>query len=714
METSGHTSDAAADLEQVVHKASDLHSIIAVTDENGIINYVNRNFIQLSGYGWDELVGKTHAVVNSGFHSPEFFKMLWQYISSGKPWRGNIQNRKKNGEFYWVDTTICPMHNTDGSIFGYTSVRTDVTALVLDKNRRKLEAENAACLKALYEITYATTSVSDVVDAALEILLSVSWLKLSDKGGIFFADPQSKTLHLEGSRNLGELKHVCSRVAFGHCLCGRAAQSQEIQFASCLDERHEVRTENMKPHGHYNVPLMFDHELLGVLVVYLSHGSERCKEQEEFLQTFCSSLAIILRLKQKQIRLNNEVERSNALAKQAQKASEEAMQAAEAKANFLATMSHEIRTPMNSVIGMLYLMEQSDLSKELGEYVSIGKSSADSLMHIIDDILDYSKYEQGAFTLEELPFDLRSLLSQSMEPFRSPAQAKGLELFLQVNEGLPPHIVGDPARLRQILTNLVSNALKFTTSGRIEVKVDMTGTPEDPEMQIMVIDSGPGIEPDALSCIFERFSQADTSITRRFGGTGLGLAICKTLAEAMGGKIGVETVLDEGSRFWLRLPVKAVQSEAIASPLGDDSDKEALMEIPLNILVAEDNLHNQFLIRKMLEANAHHVTCVDDGLQAVELAASMEFDVILMDLQMPVLDGLSATREIRKLHLPYGKVPIYAVSANALSQHHEQTRAAGMDGHINKPIQPVELYGVLAQISADKGIQNAPLVMSCG
>jgi len=701
------------DLGQAIHCASDAHSIIAITDAQGVITYVNRNFLQLSGYQRDELIGKTHAVVNSGFHPTEFFEKLWQRISSGKPWRGNIQNRAKNGDHYWVDTTITPMLDADGTVTGYASVRTDITALVVDKNRRKLEAENAACLKALYEVTYETTSVSEVLDAALHILLSLSWLKLSDKGGIFLADPQSQTLRLESAHQLGALKTLCARVAYGHCLCGRAAQSQELQFASCVDERHDTHFADMQPHGHYNVPLMFDRELLGVLVVYLEDGVQFNPAQADFLQTYCAALAIIIRLKQKQIRLNKEVERSNALAKQAQEASEEAMQAAEAKANFLATMSHEIRTPMNSVIGMLYLMEQSDLNEELSEYVSIGKNSADSLMHIIDDILDYSKYEQGAFTLEEMPFDLRQLLTQSMEPFRAPAQAKGLELYLQVNEGLPPHIVGDPARLRQILTNLISNALKFTAQGRIEVKVDVAGTPDAPEMMVMVIDSGPGIEPESLSGIFERFSQADTSITRRFGGTGLGLAICKTLAEAMGGEIGVETVLDEGSTFWVRLPVCAVAKTVMPQAEGEPAG-EALPTMPLNILVAEDNRHNQFLIRKMLEANAHHVTCVDDGLQAVELAASMEFDVILMDLQMPVLDGLSATREIRKLHSPYGKVPIYAVSANALSQHHEQTKAAGMNGHINKPIQPAELYGVLEQITAEKAAQPGPLLMSFG
>jgi PAS domain S-box-containing protein len=700
--------DVDADLETVIHKASDAHSIIAITDADGIITYVNNNFMRLSGYRWEELVGKTHAVVNSRFHPPDFFEKLWLRISDGQLWRGNIQNRAKNGDLYWVDTTICPMVGENGEIFGFTSVRTDVTALVADKDRRKVEAENAACLKALYEVTYETEGVPEVLDAALKVLLSLSWLKLSDKGGVFLVDEDEETLHLRGAHNLGKLKKKCSHVAFGHCLCGRAAQTKSLQFASCVDERHDVSFPDMEPHGHYNVPLMFERKLLGVLVVYLEDGSQFCETQAEFLQSYCASLAVIISLKQKQLHLGKEVKRSGMLAQKAQKASEAAMQAAGAKANFLATMSHEIRTPMNSVLGMLYLMEESKLNEEQREYAAIGKSSADSLMRIIDDILDYSKYEQGAFALEEIPYNLRDMLSESMEAFKAPARAKGLELLVQVHEEMPARIVGDPARLRQIITNFVSNALKFTSEGRVLVRINTVGTVDAPQMMLMVTDSGVGIEMEALDHIFERFSQADTSITRKYGGTGLGLAICKTLAEAMGGQIGVDTVLDQGSTFWVKLPLVVAEAEMVAIEEDIISIDVAPLDLPLNILVAEDNPHNQFLIRKMLEANDHQVTCVGDGLKAVELAATMAFDVILMDLQMPVLDGLSATQEIRKLHAPYGEVPIYAVSANALGKHHEESKAAGMNGHINKPIQPIELFGTLEKILRAKAEQTYP------
>jgi PAS domain S-box-containing protein len=701
-------------LEQAFHQASNAHSVIAVTDAKGVITQINENFIRLSGYGRDELIGQTHAVVNSGYHSDGFFAKLWQHIASGKPWRGKIQNRAKNGDLYWVDTTIYPMLDAQGAISGYTSIRTDITTLVMEIDRRKQEAENAACLKALYDSSCKLPSIKDVLDSALNVLMNVSWLRLQNKGGIFLVDEQGKSLRLQASHNLGEISSRCSKVTFGHCLCGRAAQSKQTQFASCIDDRHEVRIEGMQPHGHYNVPMLVGEDLLGVLVIYLNHGAKRCSIQEAFLQNFCASLATIIRLKQKQIRLNDEVIRSTTLAKQAQKASEEAMQAAEAKANFLATMSHEIRTPMNSVLGMLYLMELSDLDEEQREYAAIGKSSADSLMHIIDDILDYSKYEQGSFTLEEIPHDLSDVIRDSLAPFKAPAEAKGVALEIDIDARLPDHIVGDPARFRQILTNLVSNALKFTDRGKIRVAVNALEHGQQPHLCLQVADTGTGITPEALDHIFERFSQADTSITRKYGGTGLGLAICKTLAGAMGGEIGVDTIVGEGSTFWVRLPVIAAQT-ALETSASDEGELAILPpDMPLNILVAEDNPHNQFLIRKILEANAHHVTCVDDGMKAVEMASQTTFDVILMDMQMPVLDGLSATREVRKLPAPYGDVPIYAVTANALEMHHEQSRAAGMNGHINKPIQPAELYGVLAQITQHKTDQDETLLYVTG
>ncbi len=699
------TNEADCSLERAVHDAADAHSIIAVTDADGTITYVNDNFVRLSGYSREELIGQNHSLLNSGLHPPRFFAALWEQIKSGKSWHGTICNRTKDGSTYWVDTTISPIKDEQGSITGYVSVRTDISAIVAEKNRRKDEAENAACLSDLYAIACEAPSLAEALDKSLKRLMQVSWLKLKDKGGIFLADEKARILRLAAGHNLGAIQSLCAKVKYGQCLCGRAAQSGELQFADNIDERHDLRHDKMTAHGHYNVPLHYGEELVGVLVVYLPEGAERCAEHETFLNTYASTLALIIRLKQKQIRLSDEVERSNRLAKEAQKASEAATLAAEAKANFLATMSHEIRTPMNSILGMIYLMEQTELDEEQREYAEIAKTSADSLMVVIDDILDFSKYEQGAFTLENIPVTLNDFAQSSLEPFMAPAEAKGIDLSCQVDENLPEAIMGDPTRLRQIVNNFVSNALKFTEKGRIFLKFTRTGSKDQPHLLLMVSDTGPGIEPQALDHIFERFSQADNSITRKFGGTGLGLAICKTLAEAMGGEIGVDTVLDQGSTFWVRIPLQAADEEAETETVDEDDERDACY-LPLNILVAEDNPHNRFLIRKVLEAGNHQVTCVEDGLQALELVARTAFDVVLMDLQMPVLDGIAATREIRKLPAPFGTVPIYAVTANALSEHQEETRAAGMDGHINKPIQPAQVFGMLEMIMRQKQEQD--------
>ncbi len=695
-----------------VHAATDAHSIIAITDADGVITDVNENFIAMSGYSREELVGKTHKLINSDYHPPEFFEKMWAKIKAGDLWRGIIRNRAKNGDLYWVDTTITPIRDNTGKVSGFTSVRTNVSEMVMRHEVRKQEAENAVCLKSLYEMACGTERIEDILDKALALLLDVSWLRFEQKGGIFLADEETGLLRLKAAHKLGALQEKCAKVKPGQCLCGRAALEKKTQHAACIDERHETAAPDMKPHGHYNVPIMYGKDVLGVIVVYLPDGTARSDDHVNFLESFAKTLALIIRLRRKQVLLHDALGQAERYAKEAQAASKEALQAAEAKGNFLATMSHEIRTPMNSVVGMLYLLGETELTEEQSEYAQIARSSADALLNIIDDILDFSRYEQGTFTLNESAYKLPDLIEQALEPFYAPAQDKGVDLRFEGDAALPDMIMGDAGRLRQIISNLVSNALKFTPKGRILVKAERKGGSDNPRLILMVADTGIGIAPDVREVIFERFSQADGSITREFGGTGLGLAICKTLSEAMGGRIGVDSEEGKGSTFWIDIPLTLAKTEeqnAEADDRGAD-DIEDMPPLPLKILVAEDNPHNQFLIRKLLEANDHDVTCVADGLQAAERAAAELFDLIFMDMQMPVLDGVGATQEIRKLDGAYGKVPIYAVSANALSEHHAQSAAAGMDGHINKPIRPAELYDVLAQITAMKESECAPVL----
>ncbi len=670
------TNEISGLIERSIHRAADAHLIVSVTDENGLITHANTNFLKLCGYTLADLHGKSHGVLNAGFHSPEFFENMWQRIKAGKSWQGNLCNQTITGQKFWVNTVIAPMTNDLGLLVGFTSVATDITRFVGHENGRDVEAEETACLKGLCDISIEDVGLEEVLEKALERLVSVSWLKLADKGGLFLKDNTVDTLHLAVSHNLADTEKFCSKRAFGYF-------------------------EGPDLDGHYCLPLKYDNRLLGVLVVYVAPGTVVAQEQEDFLLTYCNTLGLLIQLRQKQQKLNAEMSRSNRLSQQAQLANCAANQAAEAKANFLATMSHEIRTPMNSVLGVLFLMEQTNLTAEQMEYAAICKDAAEALMQIIDDILDYGKYEQGAFVLEESRLEIRPFFTTILEPFEEPALAKGIGLYLHVDDDLPTCLVGDQIRLRQLISNLLSNALKFTEQGRIMVKIDRTGTKDVPQILIIVADSGRGIPAGEVEHVFERFSQADSSITRKYGGTGIGLAICKTLAIAMKGEIGVDTVPGEGSTFWVRLPLRVGRPDFVAKHDTLPPSSEGSMR-PLNILVAEDNASNLFLIRKILEVNNHAVTCARDGREAVEIAAKTTFDVILMDVQMPVMDGLCATREIRKLPAPFRDVPIYAVSANALSKHHQQSKEAGMNGHIDKPIRPAEIYRVLDQISYDK------------
>jgi signal transduction histidine kinase/ActR/RegA family two-component response regulator len=410
----------------------------------------------------------------------------------------------------------------------------------------------------------------------------------------------------------------------------------------------------------------------------LEHKSQELFEANQQLQAQAARLELTVQ------------ERTRAL-EEALAAMQDALRA---KGEFLAVVSHEIRTPMNGVLGMAQLLQMTELTEEQRGYCETIQTSGETLLSIINDILDMSKLDSGKVRLDVRPVQPRAVVKEVANLLMAQAQSKGLYLDTEVAGDVPAWIYGDATRLKQIITNLVGNALKFTHHGGVRIGLRMADNGAVMECQVQ--DSGIGIPPDKVGKLFERFSQVDSSINRRYGGTGLGLVICKHLVEAMGGDIAVQSKRHQGSTFTFRIPVSAAPVPSSAAVVDGALPK---LSASLRILLVEDNTVNQMLAMGMLQKLGCAADLARDGEEAVDKARRIDYDLILMDMQMPKMDGLTATRLIRDLPLR-GQPQIVALTANAMESDRQLCLSAGMNDFLAKPFKIGELQAKIAEAAA--------------